>query len=52
MKKKTKCFARLQGISKWKKKHALFLRTGANNFQTDSLKGHKVHDASEGHAMS
>ena len=34
------------------KKHALFLRTGANNFQTDSLKGHKVHDASEGHAMS
>ena len=33
-------------------KNALFLRTGTNNFQTDSLKAHKVHKASEGHAMS
>ena len=47
MNKKTKCFARLQGISKWKK-HTIFFRTGANNFQTDSLKAHKVHEASEG----
>ena len=33
-------------------KNALFLRTGTNNFQTDSLKAHKVHKAREGHAMS
>ena len=35
-----------------RKKHALFLRTGTNNFHTDSLKAHEVHEASEGHAMS
>ena len=32
-------------------KQALFLTTGTNNFQTDSLKAHGVHEASEGHAM-
>ena len=51
MNKKTKCFERLQGISKWTK-HASFLTTGTNNFQTDSFKANKVHEASEGHAMS
>ena len=49
--KENKCFARLQLISKWKK-HALFLRTRTNNFQTDSLTwAHEVHEASEGLAM-
>ena len=35
-----------------KNKHGLFLRTGINNFQTDNLKAHEVHEVSEGHAMS
>ena len=50
VKKKTKCFVHLQGISKWEK-HTFFLRTATNNFQTDSLKAHEDCEASEGHAM-
>ena len=50
MKKKTKCFVHLQGISKWEK-HTFFLRNATNNFQTDSLKAHEDCEASEGHAM-
>ena len=52
MKEKIKCFACLQGISKWKKKHALFLQTQTSNFQTDSLKAHEVNEASEVHVMT
>ena len=33
-------------------KNVLFLRTGTDNFQTDRLKAHEAHEASEGHAMS
>ena len=44
-------FCAFAGNFQMAKKHALFLRTGTNNFQTDSLKAHKVHKASEGHTM-
>ena len=45
-------FCAFAGNFQMKNKHGLFLRTGLNNFQTDNLKAHEVHEASEGHAMS
>ena len=50
--KENKMFHAFTGNFQMEIKHALFLRTGTNNFQTDSLKAHKVHEACEGHTMS